>query len=129
MRCTRRSEAQERRSAAGMSCLRRDLHLLHAQGPPEIRPPHQDLPCLRAAVRVAEEMGEGLGPGGLVLRALPAPGAAPGGWRQDALRGCSSAEDRIAMTRARPPRSANAVLSELASAIHPIAGGPSSIAP
>jgi hypothetical protein len=43
----------------------------HAQDAPQSRSAEQDLPCLRAPLRVAQEVGAGLGRGALLLGALP----------------------------------------------------------
>ena len=56
----------------GWSGARADPSSAHGPNDPEIRPSRQDLRHLRAAVRVAEEMGQGLGRGALLFGALPA---------------------------------------------------------
>lgn len=48
-----------------------EFHADRRLGPPQAEPAAEDLPRLRAAVRVAQEVGEGLGRGALLLRRLP----------------------------------------------------------
>jgi hypothetical protein len=46
---------------------------------PQIRPAAKDMRDLRQAIRVAQEMGKGLGRGALLLAAVPGrPSASPG---------------------------------------------------